>query len=453
MNALAATTPLTHAPAECVSSYPNRRETSSNRFATGVQRVPVAPSGSDFRPLTALVNEAPVEMVHLVGLSNEFGGTLAADGWAMVPYGEHGNSRGQQIFGREQAEQMVGYFKNGWNQLKRAFRGMPIVKGHPDFADELRKELGRTTGTAARHRLQSQINELDRRYPDKTVYGTIADMEAREHGLALKPVLTEAGLALVNAGLSSFSPHWLGTDVPGRPGAKAPVYMVSIGLTDRPNIAGTSLINDAPLSVSPVNEPNPPTKDTTMPTWLLELLGLAADATEEQVKAKLQELLDKKDATEATAKVAEAETALANERAAIQGTRAQLTTAQLDLKRAQTALANERTERATALVNDAVTGGKITEAQKPVWIARLETNFKAEATALANEQAVKTSGVTGSLGQRKGGMPAKEQFTALVNEKIATGMPRDDAWQSVKRTEQGKALLAEMAAPAKADAS
>jgi len=100
-----------------------------------------------------------------------------------------------------------------------------------------------------------------------------------------------------------------------------------------------------------------------------------------------------------------------------------------------------------------VTGGKITEAQKPVWIARLETNFKAEATALANEQAVKTFGVTGSLGQRKGGMPAKEQFTALVNEKIATGMPRDDAWQSVKRTEQGKALLAEMAAPAKADAS
>jgi len=404
--------------------------------------------------LTALVNEAPAAVVHLVGLSNEFGGNLAADGWAMVPYGEHGNSRGQQIFGREQAEQMVGYFKNGWNQLKRAFRGMPIVKGHPDFADELRKELARTTGTAARHRLQSQINELDRRYPDKTVYGTIADMEAREHGLALKPVLTEAGLALVNAGLSSFSPHWLGTDVPGRPGAKAPIYMVSIGLTDRPNIAGTSLINDAPLSVAGVTEPNPPKKDTTMPTWLYELLGLPADATEDQLKAKLQELLDKKEGDpEAAAKVAEAETALANERAAIQGTRAQLTTLQLDLRKAQTALANERTERATALVNDAVTGGKITEAQKPVWIARLETNFDAEATALANEQAVKTFGVTGSLGQRKGGMPAKEQFTALVNEKIATGMPRYEAWQSVKRTEQGKALLAEMAAPAKADAS
>jgi hypothetical protein len=100
----------------------------------------------------------------------------------------------------------------------------------------------------------------------------------------------------------------------------------------------------------------------------------------------------------------------------------------------------------------AVAEGRITEAQKPVWLGRLTRDFAAESTALANERpAVKTAARTAGLGARKATSGAAEEFHALVNERTAKGEAWSVAWEAVKRTTKGRALFEQMsAAPAAA---
>lgn len=391
--------------------------------------------------LTALANEALPEGASLIGVSNELG-VAAGDGWALIPYGQHPNERGLQPFGKAEAERMVAYFKNTWNTIKRAFIGMPILRGHPDMAKSVRRELAREKDASKRAALQSLINTIERRYPDKTVYGTVTELEARDAGLALRCVLTEEGAALVNeGGLHCFSPHWL--CLAGEPGpdgkpTQVPVYLVSIGLTDRPNIAGTSLVNEIP-------EISPDMKKHILA--LLAALGrpLANEATDEQITAELQAA-----APAAQALLARPEpTALVNEQS-------RATQLEADLAAERTALANERTalaavvtQRNELLVAEAIRAGRVTEAQKPTWIARLGRDFAAESVALANEQpAVKTRAATAGLGARKPANAAADQFKALVNERVEKGETWNAAWEAVKATEQGKKLYGDMNAPA-----
>jgi hypothetical protein len=371
--------------------------------------------------LISLANESTSpDRVPLVGLSNAIS-TDAGDGWALIPYGEWPHAEGLQRFGKADAEEMVGYFRNTWNRIKRAVVGMPIFRGHPD------------------------LPALANQYPDKTTYGSIADMEARDEGLAIKPILTEAGALLVNEkGLNHFSPHWLAKKLGVERGRQvyAPALLVSIGLTDRPNIPGTSLVNEQP-ELTPI-----------MKQLLLQLLAalgrpLANEATDEQITTGATEALTV--ATELSARPEP--TALANEQTArttaeteLAATKTKLTEAETALANERTALANERKAHATALVNTAVAEGRITEAQKPVWQTRLERDFATESTALANEKgAVKTHGRTAGMGARKQTSGAATQFTALVNEALpGCNGDRDQAWAKVKASEAGKALLAQM---------
>ena len=396
----------------------------------------------------ALVNEAEAPRTPVIGLANEITAT-AGDGWALIPYGDHPNERGLQPFGRAEAEEMVGYFKNTWQRLKRAFVGMPILRGHPDMATTVRKEMDRQPDAGKRAALQSLINSIERRYPDKTVYGTIADMEARDEGLALRPVLTEAGAALVNeSGLKFFSPHWLCR--PGEPKAgqptQIPAYMVSIGLTDRPNIAGTSLVNEEAGSaeeISPMNK--------TLILQLLAALGrpLANEATDEQLTAGLTEALPLAQGLAARPET----TALVNEQSRVTEITGKLTAAETALANERAAVAAAQEAHAVSLVSHAVAAGRITEAARPVWLGRLKRDFAAESVALANEApVVKTRPITGDLGARKPAAAAREKFTALVNERTAKGEDYTAAWTAVKATKEGKALIAEMEQTAPATA-
>lgn len=356
--------------------------------------------------MTGLVNELAVDQ---------------ADGWALIPYGEWPHDQGLQRFGKAEAEEMVGYFKNPWNRIKRALVGMPIFKGHPD------------------------LPALANQYPDKTVYGQIFDMEARDAGLALRLVLSEEGAALVNEkGLTKFSPHWLAKTLGIEAGRTVfgPVFMKSIGLTDRPNIAVTSLVNSAPGGAAENQPQSHPMNKLIIA--LLAALGrpLANEATETQISEALTAAVPV-----ATALLQRPEaTALANEQTA-------RTTAESRLSELTTALANERTALANAieahantLVNHAVVAGRITEADKPIWLGRLKRDFASESTALANCQpVVKTKAKTEQLGNRKPASAAGDEFTALVNE----AMPRHAnnwtaAWAAVKATAKGKALFEQM---------
>jgi len=396
---------------------------------------------------SALANEAEPTREILIGLSNEL--AIDADGWALIPYGDHPNDRGLQRFTRAEADKMVGYFRNGWNRIKRAFVGMPILRGHPDMADTVRAEMTREKDPTKRASLQSLINSIERRYPDKTVYGTVIDMQARDAGLGMKIVLTEEGAALVNEkGLTAFSPHWLAIDgapVNGQP-VKLPVLMVSLGLTDRPNIPGTSLVNDQPDTFPTT------TMNKALLIQLLATLGvtLANEATDDLINAALTSA-----GTSAQALAARPEqTALVNEQSRVTELTGQLSTAQQLAQDNATALANERTALANAItarneavVDGAVLLGRITEANRSVWLGRLARDFATESAALANEKAIKTDAKTKALSNTSPTIEASVKFKALVNERIEkTGEVWSVAWSEVKRTDEGKKLHAAMEA-------
>lgn len=393
--------------------------------------------------LTALANEARFTGPAFIGLTNEISAP-AGDGWARIAYGEWPHAQGLQRFGKPQADEMVGYFKNTWNQLKRAVTGLPIFKGHPDLADVLREQRASLANDAQRRDFDRRIIELERQYPDKKEYGTIADMEARDDGLWLKPVLSPGGAALVNEGRKFFSPHWLARTLGTEHGRTvyAPALFLSIGLTDRPNIAGTSLVNQQPE----------PTMNKTLLLQLLAALGrtpLANEATDEQINAELTAALP---VATALAQRPEA-TALANEQTARGTAETQLTETKGQLTAAQTALANEKSAHAAtvkarneALVTGAVKAGRIQEAARAVWTGRLERDFATESVALANEQSgPKTTSRTEQLGGRKVSSEASAKFTALVNEAMPKhGNDWTKAWKAVKATTEGKALHDQM---------
>ncbi len=398
--------------------------------------------------LTPLANESPITGEALIGFANEV--TATEDGWIRIGYGEHEHEQGIQRFGRAQAEEMVGYFRNTWNRLKRAVTGLPIFSGHPDLADQLRKQRTALANDGQRAALDRRIAELERQYPDKREYGAIADMQAREDGLYLQPVLPPSGEALVNAGRNRFSPHWLAKTLGQERGRTvyAPVYLLSIGLTDRPNIAETSLINSQPEKMN-----------KKLLIQILAALGrtpLANEATDEQINAELNAALPI-----ATALAQRPETtALVNEQGKVTELTtkvteltSQLSTLNSQLGESRTSLANEKSAhtatikaRNEALVTGAIKAGCVTEANKAVWLGRLERDFAAESVALANEAAaMKTTSRTGDLGARKEPSAASEQFTALVNEAMPKhGNNWQKAWAATKATAAGKALYEKM---------
>ena len=61
-----------------------------------------------------------------------------------------------ETHGKDQAEQIVTAFKSICGKLKRAMVGLPVYKGHPDVAG------------------------MEAKYPDKTEYGQVAEMEVRD---------------------------------------------------------------------------------------------------------------------------------------------------------------------------------------------------------------------------------------------------------------------------------
>lgn len=315
----------------------------------------------------------------LVGVCNE----MAVDdaGWTVIPYGIHPHSMGMQQFGREEATKIVGYFRGTWNRIKRAITGLPVFNGHPD--------------------LPSMANQ----YPDKTEYGQLADMEIRPNGLAIKMVLSSAGAKLVQMGKKFISPHWLANETGQTADGKrifSPVFMKSIGLTDTPNIPNpTSLLNSAVAESS----------KNMNKEILIKLLGLANEANEQQIEARIADLLKRPEpsalANEQTARtVAEGNaTSLANENKVLKA----------DLDGTKVAFANERKARVDGLIADAIRGGRITEAEKPVWEQRLTRDFDLESKALVNSAIkVKTAAIT--AGKAFEEAAAKLKDLALENE-------------------------------------
>jgi len=104
-----------------------------------------------------------------------------------------------------------------------------------------------------------------------------------ERGLVGDLKLTDAGAAAISSRRLRFlSPVWE-LDPDGRP-----ARLRSVALTNKPNIPVACVLNRAP---QPVNQPVEETKENQMDR-LKELLGLAADASDENVVAAVTALQD-----------------------------------------------------------------------------------------------------------------------------------------------------------------
>jgi len=118
--------------------------------------------------------------------------------------------------------------------------------------------------------------------------------------------LTDAGAQLVNGREYRFlSPAWT-CDGNGRPDR-----LVSVALTNKPNLPVRPVLNRAPDDINPKprEQDAPATKGAPTMEQLKTLLGLPPEATEEQITAAVKALQDAVAAADAAALNAEAEAA------------------------------------------------------------------------------------------------------------------------------------------------
>lgn len=132
--------------------------------------------------------------------------------WLQIsPWGEFPNEVGLQRMTRQRGDMMVTAFNSFGGRLGRFFKGVPIYVGHPD-----------------RDRIK---------YPDHRRYGKITDLEARDDGLYGKVAWNDLGKTNFEQGYHVYPSAVWACD-PTEPGVIEPAELVSVGLTNFPNIDG-----------------------------------------------------------------------------------------------------------------------------------------------------------------------------------------------------------------------
>lgn len=343
--------------------------------------------------------------------------------WMKVsPYGEFAHPLGLQRFGRAEAETLANNFNGIFERSLRLFGGAPIYIGHPDDASFAGK-FGHT---------------------DTRAYAWANALAAREDGLYARIKWSPEGRTLLaNAHYKYFSPRWTVRPVPGttNPRVIAPDGLVSIGLTNNPNIPGDAIAN----SFSSTQNHNP---DNTMNELLLKLLPVLgfADATAEKLPDE-QSVLAAANALITAANTAKAELAAANDRlkkADADLTAANAETARIKQEKAdltasnETALFNLKRQLAGAHVAHAVSKGivKPTEQEAEVTTLANAQDIATSATALlARPPSMKVVPITGGLGTvAANAQQAVVAFREKVEQTMANSkVDYNTAWVNTKR--------------------
>lgn len=356
------------------------------------------------QPAIALANAAEA-ITNLIGAANEISDT---EEWIQIsPLGDFPHAKGIQRVDTKAVQAMANHFTSLRSKLSRRFGGLPFFVGHPDVAG------------------------LANEYPDNKAYGWIMEVEARADGLWGKTKWSEAGKQmLANAHYKFFSPHW-NAEAATENGKRIlrPVELVSVGLTNKPNLPVNPLANAAE------------TENQMKREDVLKMLQLGNEATDEQITQRAAALVAAFNtlAIVQTDKQA-AETALASVRAEKSAVETDLANTRSTLETTKAHLESERDGRITILVENAVLTGKIREPEAAQWKADLKTDFAGKSVALANAKpAVKTESKTGDMGKRRDSVAiANEQerrgkVLGLVNAKMKDGLDYDTAWAQVQR--------------------
>lgn len=348
--------------------------------------------------IAALANDRPATReTGVIGFANELGSD--DDGWARIPYDviKHtGNGfHAEQVFDLRAANEMVSDFKfRAAKFIKKtgtAF-SIPIYVGHPDNE----------------HWVAKKPYAVDRK-----AYAWVEDLKADAAGMLYKARWSETGKALLaNEHFRFASPHWLARQF-SRLGWR-PYKLVSIGLTNEPNIEGAMANESFGENFEDQNVMNELLKK------LLVKLGLAgnqveaianeaSDAlTDAQVVDKLGIILSGKTTAEA---------ALANEKTAHEATQAALATKETALAGQVATLANERERVVDIVADNAVFTGKIAFAERAFLANELTEDFDTRFEKLGQQKkAVKTQRIEKAFASSETTQSPGSTIAALANE-------------------------------------
>lgn len=353
----------------------------------------------------------------LVQLGNAI--TVGDDGWAMLaPFGDHpgvaftrdGRREAVQRVSRETGEALRKSLLSLKGKAARFFRSVPIFNGHPD------------------------VPAVADRFPDATVKGTVGDLQVREDGIYVRPVFNDAGADLVNSGERLGLSAYVDARVIGEEAGKLIAEWTtlrSVGMTPHPNLP-VEMLNSQERGVDGAHNPEDPTMNTQALIAALSAAGIQiANATEDAVLAGVRALHERLTAAVTAANAKDGDLAgLKTERDGLKARTDELTTQ----------LANEQDARRKDLLDERVTSGAITEAERALWDGRLKASFANESAALrALPAKVKTAAVLANAGERRanGTLAGTVQ---LINEAIAEvrtgqpGMSYQEAYTHVVRT-------------------
>jgi hypothetical protein len=145
----------------------------------------------------------------------------------IVEYGEHPHQKGLQRVTFDVARRLEDNFHSLRGILARRFGGLPVYVGHPDDP-EYSGQPGHT---------------------DTRAHGWIVDLAAKPDGLYGEIKWAKSGRELLdNANYKFFSPRWVMRRVGD--GVFEPVKLLSVGLTNTPNIPGDVIANEASAKVA-----------------------------------------------------------------------------------------------------------------------------------------------------------------------------------------------------------
>ena len=317
------------------------------------------------------------------------GEAITAGKWFKVsPFGEFdGGDAGMQYFGRPEAKRMVAEFNSLVSKVARFAKGLPIFIGHPD---------------------------LDRQtYPDDRQLGKVRKLKVKSDGLYAQAAWNSLGEENLREGFWEYpSPFWIG---PPTSGGFHPQRLISIGLTNTPRIVESAPLSAANAKVSADDLGTNQEKEMNR-EMLIEMLGLGADATEDEIKAALEALIENAANPAEETEVLEA----ANSKIA-------------NLKKEKKKL---ELSQANSLIGIAVLEGRISESERTTHLEAFEQDYQAAANSLASLKPVLNTKPL-HVGKEKIKVAnEKDRQIAVANAvktvQAATGLGYKDAYARVK---------------------
>jgi hypothetical protein len=350
----------------------------------------------------------------------------------LADYGDWPHSRGLQRLTQPAAARLAHGFKSLLGRLRRRFTGVPIYIGHPDDPS-----------------FASQPGHDDTR-----AYAWVSNLEARPDGLHLLARWSEPGRDLLRHSFYKFlSPRW--EMRPVAPGVFEPTRLLSIGLTNHPNIPGEAVANAT--STQPETANRKQETSSVSPNSSLRTLHSELPSPEPQIEnSKPETFLPRLLAVLEFDPAAAPETLLSNAEnlaaAAREARESQLESArfyrlcndaQAELAAANTRADEERAGRLELLLDLAELRGQFPLAERPQWHEKLRADFPQALVALANHRSaavrptLAAAPLTARLvGRRPGpaGPADAQRLLTLVNERMArTGEDYSTAWNRAKR--------------------